>query len=104
MKATTPPPGTITAAQFRNLQSRAGIQNRDLAALVKISTASISKYRAGTRHPPLWLVEKLREIAAKPKMDVQHVEAAAAAGIRHLMESLYPHWKDAETNGHIFTG
>lgn len=102
MKAKIPPPGTITARQFCNLQSRAGIQGKELAERFELKADTVVRYRNGSRHVPRWLADKLRKMGNVPGVNVDHLETAITAGIRHLMSDLYPQWA-GKADGEVFT-
>ena len=59
--------GTITAKQFRNLQSAAGIKNAALAKILGKAGSTISAYRSGKLQAPLGVIEKMTVLAKKKR-------------------------------------
>lgn len=91
MKAEIPPPGTITARQFCNLQSRAGIQGKELAERFGLKPDTIVRYRNGSRHAPRWLVDELRKMGNVPGVNVDHLDLQIRSYLRYFGPENFPH-------------
>ena len=59
--------GTITAKQFKNLQSHSHIRSVELAKILGKSKSTIAAYRSGQLRVPHTIAEKMRELARKGK-------------------------------------
>lgn len=101
------PRDRITPLEFKSLQARTGLDTAGMSAALSRAESTILQYRTGFLPCPRQIAGKLRTLAAKGNQvqaETGSGECQAAAGIRHLMEDLYPGWQGIETDGHIFTG
>ena len=56
---------TITAKQFKNLQSHSRIRSAELAKILGKSKSTIAAYRSGQLRVPSAIAEKMRELARR---------------------------------------
>ncbi len=56
---------TITAQQFKNLQSHSRIRSAELAKILGKAKSTIAAYRSGQFRVPPTIAEKMRELARK---------------------------------------
>ena len=93
----------MTPLEFRQLGAKTGLSIKNVARKLNRAESTVLQYRSGFLPIPGPIAEEIKNLTAQEKQNqperIDYLDARARAGIRHLMENLYPGWCDSSNDG-----